>query len=217
MLSSVTGPSEASEKPAGANAGAFAKGSDFTMFLKMLTTQMQNQNPLNPVEAADFAVQLATFSGVEQQVQTNQLLARLTERALSDDLGAWLGNDVAAGAEVQIGTGPVSLHLPAAIEGATRRELVLLTASGAEVTRITVSTDQRSLAFDPAADGALPLLPGKYRAQVLDYAGADPVHSHDAAQFSEVREVRKGTTGTLLVLHDGRLLDPATVIAVRRP
>jgi flagellar basal-body rod modification protein FlgD len=217
MLPSVTAPSEASGLATGGNTGAFAKGSDFTMFLKMLTTQMQNQNPLNPVEAADFAVQLATFSGVEQQVQTNQLLARLTERALSDDLGAWLGNDVAAGAEVQIGTGPVSLHLPAPIDGTTRREIAFLTPAGAEISRMNISTDQMSVAFDPAADGALPLLPGKYRAQVIDYAGQDPVHSHDAAQFSEVREVRKGAAGTLLVLQDGRLLDPATVIAVRRP
>ena len=43
----------------------------------MLTTQIKNQDPLNPMEGTEFAVQLATFSGVEQQVQTNQLLARL--------------------------------------------------------------------------------------------------------------------------------------------
>ena len=42
--------------------------SDFQTFLTMLTTQLQNQDPLNPVESSDFAVQLATFSGVEQQV-----------------------------------------------------------------------------------------------------------------------------------------------------
>ena len=45
--------------------------SDFETFLKMLTVQLENQDPLNPVDSADYAVQLATFSGVEQQVQTN--------------------------------------------------------------------------------------------------------------------------------------------------
>ena len=51
--------------------------SDFTTFLKMLTTQMQNQDPLNPIDSTDYAAQLATFSGVEQQVRTNSLLADL--------------------------------------------------------------------------------------------------------------------------------------------
>jgi len=45
--------------------------SDFETFLRMLTVQMQNQDPLNPVDSSDYAVQLATFSSVEQQVQTN--------------------------------------------------------------------------------------------------------------------------------------------------
>ena len=217
MISSATAQTDSNRPAAGTNAGAFAKGSDFTMFLKMLTTQMQNQNPLNPVEAADFAVQLATFSGVEQQVQTNQLLARLTERALVDDFGVWLGNDVAAGTELQINGSPISLHVPKATDGTTRRELVLQTPSGAEVTRMPVTLGQTAIAVDPSADGALPVLPGQYRAQVVDYVGADPVHSHDVAQFSNVREVRTGPAGTLLVLGDGRMLDPSTVLAVRRP
>ncbi len=38
---------------------------DFETFLKMLTVQMQNQDPLNPVDSSDYATQLATFSGVE--------------------------------------------------------------------------------------------------------------------------------------------------------
>lgn len=64
------------------NASGFA-GGDFETFLKMLTTQIRNQDPLNPMEGSDFAVQLATFSGVEQQVQTNDLLQKMT-----DQLGA---------------------------------------------------------------------------------------------------------------------------------
>jgi len=43
----------------------------------MLTVQMQNQDPLNPVDSSDYAVQLATFSNVEQQVQTNDILREL--------------------------------------------------------------------------------------------------------------------------------------------
>jgi len=54
--------------------------SDFETFLIMLTTQMENQDPLNPIESSDYAVQLATFSSVEQQVLTNDLLGTLSEQ-----------------------------------------------------------------------------------------------------------------------------------------
>lgn len=53
----------------------------FEVFLKMLTTQIKNQDPLNPMENTEFAVQLATFTGVEQQVQTNLLLTQLLQVA----------------------------------------------------------------------------------------------------------------------------------------
>lgn len=36
-------------------------GAEFDTFLKMLTAQLKNQDPLNPMEGTDFAVQLATF------------------------------------------------------------------------------------------------------------------------------------------------------------
>ena len=47
------------------SSGGTVINSDFTMFLKMLTTQIKNQDPLDPMDFTDFAVQLATFSGVE--------------------------------------------------------------------------------------------------------------------------------------------------------
>ncbi len=51
--------------------------SDFDTFLKMLKVQMENQDPLNPTDSSEYAQQLATFSGVEQAVLTNDLLTAL--------------------------------------------------------------------------------------------------------------------------------------------
>ena len=51
--------------------------SDYLTFLKMLTAQVKNQDPLDPMSSDDFSAQLATFSGVEQQVKTNDLLEAL--------------------------------------------------------------------------------------------------------------------------------------------
>ena len=44
-------------------------------FLKLLVTQLQNQDPLNPMDSANFSAQLAQFSSLEQLVQINQHLA----------------------------------------------------------------------------------------------------------------------------------------------
>jgi len=43
-------------------------------FLKLLINQLQNQDPLNPMDSQQFAVQLATFSSVEQLVSINKKL-----------------------------------------------------------------------------------------------------------------------------------------------
>ena len=43
-------------------------------FLQLLVAQLRHQDPLNPMEAQEFASQLAEFSGLEQQMRTNELL-----------------------------------------------------------------------------------------------------------------------------------------------
>ncbi len=43
-------------------------------FLQLLVAQLRYQDPLNPMEAQEFASQLAEFSGLEQQIKTNDLL-----------------------------------------------------------------------------------------------------------------------------------------------
>ena len=46
-------------------------------FLTILTTQLQYQDPLSPMETSEFTNQLVMFTGVEQQVQQNQNLEKL--------------------------------------------------------------------------------------------------------------------------------------------
>ncbi len=50
---------------------------DFSTFLTLLTTQLQNQDPLDPLDSNEFTQQLVAFSGVEQQIQTNANLEKL--------------------------------------------------------------------------------------------------------------------------------------------
>lgn len=50
---------------------------DFDDFLLLLTTQLQNQDPLSPMDTNEFTNQLVQFSAVEQQIKTNSNLENL--------------------------------------------------------------------------------------------------------------------------------------------
>lgn len=52
-------------------------GSNFQTFLTLLTTQIQNQDPLSPMDSNQFTEQLVQFSQVEQQIKTNEQMESL--------------------------------------------------------------------------------------------------------------------------------------------
>ena len=51
--------------------------SNFTTFLQLLTTQLKNQNPLDPLDTNQFTQQLVQFAQVEQQMKSNDQLSTL--------------------------------------------------------------------------------------------------------------------------------------------
>ncbi|MBI4367075.1 MAG: flagellar biosynthesis protein FlgD, partial [Deltaproteobacteria bacterium] len=51
--------------------------SNFQTFLQLLTTQLKNQNPLDPLDTNQFTQQLVQFAQVEQQMKSNDQLASL--------------------------------------------------------------------------------------------------------------------------------------------
>ncbi|MBU1288817.1 MAG: flagellar biosynthesis protein FlgD [Alphaproteobacteria bacterium] len=72
-------------------------GSEFNTFLKLLTAQLRNQDPLAPLDSTQFVEQLATFSSLEQDVKSNTSLETIAARM--DELYAiaasqWIGQTV---------------------------------------------------------------------------------------------------------------------------
>ena len=77
-------------------------GEEFNTFLQLLTAQIRNQDPLSPLDSTQFVEQLATFSSLEQQVQTNSSLDNIA--AMIGDLHSilaneWLGQEVAVSSD----------------------------------------------------------------------------------------------------------------------
>ncbi len=76
---------------------------DYDAFLKLLVAEMSNQDPTQPMDSTEYISQLATFSQVEQTVQTNSKLdAMLTSNGLllAESL---IGNKVTSGDGTQSG------------------------------------------------------------------------------------------------------------------
>src|SRR3954447_15714158 len=78
----------------------------FDSFLKLLTAQLQHQDPLSPMDAPQFTSQLVQFSTVEQAVQTNSQLGQLTKLMQASSLTSALG---LVGMKVEYGGGQVEL------------------------------------------------------------------------------------------------------------
>jgi flagellar basal-body rod modification protein FlgD len=71
---------------------------NFQTFLTLLTTQLQNQNPLDPLDTNQFTQQLVQFAGVEQQLKSNDQLKSLVaieKSAQATQALVYVGNTVA--------------------------------------------------------------------------------------------------------------------------
>ncbi len=76
--------------------------SNFNGFLKLLMTQLQNQDPTSPMDTNEFTRELVQFSSVEQQIATNTSLTRLIELTQAGEVmqsSAMIGRRIAVESE----------------------------------------------------------------------------------------------------------------------
>ena len=85
---------------------------NFDTFLNILTTQLKNQNPLDPLDTNQFTQQLVQFTGVEQQLKTNTFLEALmqaSQNSTNTDAVSYIGKEItAAGTKSNLTAGGAS-------------------------------------------------------------------------------------------------------------
>lgn len=91
MAEAITSTSGLAQKAASTAQQKVSLAEDFSQFLTLLTTQIQNQDPLSPMDSTEFTNQLVQFSQVEQQINSNQKLDSLLALQLSGISGMALG------------------------------------------------------------------------------------------------------------------------------
>ena len=213
----VTAPSTATNTQATTGGSAAVISSDFETFLKMLTTQMENQDPLNPVESSDFAVQLATFSGVEQQVQTNSLLSALSTQMGTNSMAqfaGWVGMEARVAAPVLYQGQPITV-IPQPEATADRATLVVKDSTGATAQRLDLSVSGDPYTWSGLNESGIPLQDGLYSFSVESYSNDTLLGTTPAEVYSTVTEARISNGVTTLVLEGGAEVPTTSVTALR--
>ncbi len=94
LISFVPPPATTSVGGASGAQSATTLANNFDTFLTILTAQIQNQDPLEPMDSTQFTEQLVQFSGVEQQIRVNKQLETLiaaTNSGAGASLSGYLG------------------------------------------------------------------------------------------------------------------------------
>ena len=191
-------------------------------FLRLLTTQLQNQNPLEPIQNEAFVAQLAQFSTLEATVSMSDSLAKLTESMNIDRVlggASIVGKSVAApgGLATLVAGSPIegTLNLPA---GTDSLLIGVYNADGVRVRTIAGGAQPSGnvrFSWDGMSDAGLQMAPGTYRiAAVATKAGQ--AETVAVTTFAKVRAVSldPGTQGIVFELDGGRTVRLSEVTKV---
>lgn len=117
MVISATSSATTATANASTSAATQDLTQNYTTFLKLLTTQLQNQDPLNPTDSAQFTNQLVQYSSVEQAIKQNKNLQTLIDaQAATNATNSvnYIGHSVAATSDqvaLQNGTANINYAL----------------------------------------------------------------------------------------------------------
>jgi flagellar basal-body rod modification protein FlgD len=217
---SQTNQSFGANPKAGASASkAGVITSDFETFLRLLTTQMQNQDPLNPMESTEFASQLAQFSAVEQQVRSNELLEGLQAglQTLSmGQIGSWIG--MQARAEMPVNFEGQSVTLAGARHVlADRMELIVRDQAGEVVQQLPIPLSDDSFAWNAAGLDGNVLPHGIYSFTVQNWSGEAMIEERGAMVYGIIQEVAMVDQEVWLSMEGGVGIPADDLLGLGRP
>ena len=210
MISTLTAAANAATATATAASGGKTQiAGNYSDFLKLLMTQLKNQDPTAPLDTNQFTQQLVQFSSVEQQLNTNTSLTKLI--ALQEG-GQVLQSSALVGKTVQVtsdqvalqgGQGAIKFDAPAT----GTADVAVYGPSGTKLRDAQVTTAQGSNAWrwDGRDNTGRTLPDGAYTIAVTSSGSAVPFTVTGVATA-----VERGTAGMTLRL--GALSVPLTAV-----
>ena len=140
---------------------------NFQTFLTLLTTQLQNQNPLDPLDTNQFTQQLVQFAGVEQQLKSNdqlKALVALQKSAAATEALVYVGNTVAVDGATATFDGSATWNLNAA-KDTTTSTVSITNAAGNTVYsgNFALKSGGSSFVWDGKGNDGTQYPPGSYK------------------------------------------------------
>jgi flagellar basal-body rod modification protein FlgD len=179
MASGISNISSTASSSSAAGTSTQAIAGNFQQFLTLLTTQLKNQNPLDPMDTNQFTQQLVQFAGVEQQLKTNDRLDSILTNAkasASATASSFIGKTITAdGTKSTLADGSATWTLTPA-RAATKATITISDANGNVVATksTTLAAGAQTYAWDGRGSSGFTQADGTYSIKVdaTDATGA---------------------------------------------
>lgn len=192
---------------------------DFNTFLKLMVAQLKNQDPLNPVDSTQFTGQIAQFSSLEQQINSNNYLSQLVQQR---DFGqqtlatSYLGKVVLApGNSIATsgGTSEFAYNLSAT---AAKVDITITDKDGNVVRNVggDGTTGNHIVTWDGNDDSGKPVPAGTYTIAVKATDSAGTVVTSKTLVYGQVASILNDNGTSSLIMSDGRQINLEDVLAV---
>ncbi|MGF1543541.1 MAG: flagellar hook assembly protein FlgD [Parvularculaceae bacterium] len=169
-LNALQAAAPATPEPAPTSGSLASLSGDFDTFLTLLPPQLQNQDPLDPLDTESFTQQLVQFAGVEQSVETNARLDALIDLQTDSQRGAaidLIGRSVAVAGDAAFNENGAAWRYEVA-DGAADVRLTIVDAAGEPLRTLDgqPGPGPTTLVWDGLDDDGAPAAPGAVRLTV---------------------------------------------------
>jgi flagellar basal-body rod modification protein FlgD len=191
-------------------------GNDYQNFLKLLTIQLQNQDPTQPMDTDKMTQQLVEFTGVEQQILTNnnlEAIKSLQQQSAAGTAIGYIGHQVEyAGNEVALLPDQSAYFSYSLKDDASAVEVRIYDASGTEVRAVSgpVGKGTNKIEWDGKDQNGTRLDPGLYTVYVVPKDADGNKMDYDMTVQGYVEGVEVQDDGTFL--HVGTNLLPMSKV-----
>ncbi len=193
---------------------------NFDFFLKMLTTQLQYQDPTSPADPSEFTKQLVQYSGVEQQVSTNKKLDQLLSKLGNSDAGALLGylgrNVELSGSSLPLQNGEAAFKYK--LTDVAKDISVNVTDENGILVRSFIgnkAAGTHEVKWDGKDDDGQPMPDGLYKLQITARDSKGQIMETTPSIYGRVTGVENGASGSVLEIMRGLTTTGDKVLSIR--
>jgi flagellar basal-body rod modification protein FlgD len=194
---------------------------DKNMFLKLMIAQIKNQDPLQPMDPTQYVSQLATFSQLEQQTETNKQLATVSSAVSAvmsrADL-SYIGMDVESKLDIFAYKGN-STDFRYVTSGSDKVEIVISNDKGETIRTVEGSAEsgEQEFTWDGRDDNGELVANGNYKIAIKAVDANGSAVQSVVSMRGIIKEVITENGVSVLVYENGTAVDSDMVVATRKP